>query len=157
MNIDLSRLNSNIDKKININDTITYTKDDFKGTDIISMEPVKLNGYICKNSLNNYEIHVSVNGKMMLPCAITLKPVPYEFNLKIDENLDEFGEFSEKSKNMLDISPIIWENILVDVPMKVVSQDFSNSKLEGDGWRFITTDMDNAVINPELEKLKDLL
>ena len=43
-------------------------------------------------------------------------------------------------ENLLDIFPIVWENILMEVPMRVVSSDVSDVPLEGNGWKFIKED-----------------
>ena len=96
---------------------------------------------------------------MVLPCAITLKPVDYPFSLVIDDEIEKLYENIEEKlinlQNTIDILPIIWENILMEIPMRVVSPNAKPEKLKGDGWQFVTEPRDN--VNPELEKLKDLL
>ena len=93
---------------------------------------------------------------MILPCSISLKPTKYPFSIEIDDDLSEFLEENlENNQNTIDIFPIIWENILMEIPLKVVNEDLSDVKKEGKGWKFITDKEER--INPELEKLKDLL
>ena len=81
---------------------------------------------------------------MVLACAITLKPVNYPFSIEISGEIEELMEnFDEKERNFqnsIDILPIIWENILMEIPMRVVSEEAKNSdiNLEGDGWKFVT-------------------
>ena len=70
--------------------------------------------------------------------------------------MEEINENSQKIENSIDIFPIIWENILMEIPMKVVSEKAKNLKLEGDGWKLIT-DEKKEEINPEFEKLNQLL
>jgi uncharacterized protein len=53
--------------------------------------------------------------------------------------------------------PIIWQNIVVEIPMKVVSPNLDNTKLKGDGWELLTEEEKMSEIDPRLEKLKDLL
>ena len=81
---------------------------------------------------------------MVLPCAVTLKPVNHDFNIKISDNLNELLSEIDKNikkvENLLDIFPIVWENILMEVPMRVVSSDVSDVPLEGNGWKFIKED-----------------
>ena len=67
---------------------------------------------------------------MILKDDITLEPVEYKFETEIEEIL-------EKSKNILDITDILWQNILVEIPSKVRSTD-EDINLEGDGWRIIS-------------------
>ena len=69
--------------------------------------------------------------------------------------MEEIDENHKKIENSIDILPIIWENILMEIPMKVTSPDAYSVKAEGEGWKFVTDEMDTK--NPALEKLKDLL
>ena len=159
MDIDITKLKSDIEDSINIDLTYSFTKKELEGTDLIELNNVKINGNISKDSINEYTIDVDVKGIMVLPCAITLDPVDYPFNVKISGNLEEMlQEINENSKNIensIDIFPIIWENILMEIPMKVVSEKAKNIKLEGDGWRLIT-DETRGNINPEFQKLSQL-
>lgn len=159
MDIDITKLKSDIEDSINIDLTYSFTKEELEGTDLIELNNVKINGNISKDSINEYTIDVDVKGIMALPCAITLDPVDYPFNVKISGNLEEMlqeiNENSKKIENSIDIFPIIWENILMEIPMKVVSEKAKNIKLEGDGWRLIT-DETRGNINPEFQKLSQL-
>lgn len=88
---------------------------------------------------------------MVLPCAITLKPVDYPFSIEFDKSLEEICEETtenlKKDENTLDILPIIWENILMEIPMKVVSKDANTSNLKGDGWEFVTNERKKQILN----------
>ena len=144
MHYDLIRLNNNIDKSIEVNEIYSFTLDELKGTDLLKLDDVKVEGEIIKNSLGNIELIVDVEGVMVLPCAITLKPVNYPFSIEISGELEElmenFDENERNFQNSIDILPIIWENILMEIPMRVVSEEAKNSnvKLEGEGWKFVT-------------------
>lgn len=159
MDIDITKLKSDIEDSINIDLTYSFTKEELEGTDLIELNNVKINGNISKDSINEYTIDVDVKGIMVLPCAITLDPVDYPFNVKISGNLEEMlqeiNENSKKIENSIDIFPIIWENILMEIPMKVVSEKAKDIKLEGDGWRLVTEE-DRGNINPEFQKLSQL-
>ena len=69
--------------------------------------------------------------------------------------LKEMDENSKKIINSIDILPIIWENILMEIPSKVTSPDADTAKLSGKGWKVVTDE--EKSVNPELAKLKDLL
>ena len=159
MEIDITRLKSDIDEFIDVDLDYSFSKEELDGTDLLELNNVKINGIISKDSLNEYSIDVNVKGTMVLPCAITLEPVNYPFNIKIsgnlEEMLEEINENSKKIENSIDIFPIIWENILMEIPMKVVSEKAKDIKLEGDGWRLIT-DEKREEINPEFAKLSQL-
>jgi len=140
---DIIRLNNNIIRSIEVNETYSFTKEELSGTDLLSLNDIKVEGEINKNSLGNIELNLYVEGVMVLPCAITLNPVNYPFSIQISGEIEELMEnFEEKDKNFknsIDILPIIWENILMEIPMRVVSEEAdSNIKLEGNGWKFVT-------------------
>ena len=79
-------------------------------------------------------------------------------NIQIDEIIDENSDNSlEIIQNSLDIFPIVWQNILVDVPLRVLAPDASDEPASGDGWRLITEDTNEEVIDPRLAKLKDYI
>lgn len=158
LQIDIANLHSGLEDFITIDEIYSFNKEMLKNTEIIELNDVKITGDITKNSLDEYIIDVVVTGTMVLPCALTLKPVNYNFGTEITGNLaqifEEFGENYENNQKTIDILPIIWENILMEIPIKVVSDDISDVKTKGDGWELIT---DEEVVNPSLAKLKDLL
>ena len=154
MKFDLTRLNNNIDKKIDVCLDYKFTKEELEVTELLDCD-INITGEISKNSLDDIILDLVVTGNMYLPCAITLNKTRYPFELNINGTLDELIENARNFTNTLDIFPIIWENILMEIPMKVVSKDANTSNLKGDGWEFVTNERKKT--NPELEKLKDLL
>ena len=161
MVIDLVRLNNNLVDRININESYSFNEEQLQNTEIKKLDGVSIIGYIEKDSLGDYNIFLTIKGIMVLPCSLTLKPVPYPFTIEIKGSLSEIlAEIDKKIKkveNTIDILPIIWENILMEIPMKVVSEDTKDLKLEGKGWKLITEEEEKKEVNPELSKLKDLL
>ena len=160
MKYDLVRLNNNIDKYISVSEVYSFTSDELSGTDLLKLDDVKINGEIFKNSLGNIELSLEVEGVMVMPCAITLKPVNYPFNIEISGEIEELMENIEENstnfQNSIDILPIIWENILMEIPMRVVSDEAENSDMtiEGEGWKFVTEEEEK--ISP-LSELMDML
>ena len=98
---------------------------------------------------------------MVLPCSVSLKPTDYDFSFEIDDNIaklyEELGKTLKNDENTIDIFPIIWENILMEIPIRIVNDDIHDVKMEGNGWKIITERTSDEEINPELAKLKDLL
>ena len=45
----------------------------------------------------------------------------------------------------------------MDVPLRVLAPDASDEPASGDGWRLITEDTNEEVIDPRLAKLKDYI
>ena len=149
MEIDLNELN--IKPQINIDTKVTFKEEDLKKAGILNMDKVHVKGEMFIN-LDEYILKLNISGKMVLPCNLTLEPVDYPFTIEIEENLNEIAK---KSKKTIDILPIIWENILMEIPMKVVSPKAKNMKTKGEGWELITDSEEKG--NNSLAKLKDLL
>ncbi len=158
MHVDISKLINGSKNYIEINSTCKIKEEVLKTTEIISISEVIVVGSI-KRVLDDLFLTLQIKGEMSLPCAVTLKPVLYPFNVDIEgdiyELFEEIGIFLKKSENTIDILPIIWENILMEIPIRVVSEEASRCTLSGDGWKVITKPDQKQSL--ELEKLKDLL
>ena len=159
MNFDLTRLRTGIDKKIIVDELYSFSEEDLKPTDVKELNNMHVEGEISLNALGEIYLSLEAKGNMIIPCAITLKPVDVPFDVIIEGDLSEFkdetSEISKNNINSIDILPIIWENILMEIPTRVVSPDADISNLSGDGWRVITDEEES--VNAELSKLNDLL
>ena len=60
--------------------------------------------------------------------------------------------FDKNYRNSIDIFPIIWENILMEIPMRVVSDEAKDYKIEGEGWKLVTEEEHSS----PFDELKDL-
>ena len=138
MKIDLFKLNNF--GSIDIDQDVSFTKDYYEKMDIRDIKDVHVNGSIKINFMDELECSLVVKGLFILPCAITLEDVPYEFSTEIDENLGNFNDFYDKNKNTLDILPFIWENIVSEVPIRVVKDGVSVNSMSGNGWELVSED-----------------
>ena len=153
MKIDLTKIIYENNYKVPVSGEIIIPKDLLKTTEIRSISPVKVSGFIY-NTEEEYELDINISGEMILGCARTLKDVKYPFNIDINEIIGENSDNSlEIKQNTLDIFPIVWQNILVDVPLRVLAPDAKEESLKGDGWRLITEDDKKETIDPRLEAL----
>jgi len=156
--VDVTRLNSGIVKEILVDMTYEFSDDNLSGTDILKIKDFKVFGKVKKNVLDDIYLELNISGIMVMPCAVTLKPVDHEFNVDIEgiysELLEETGENLKNSLNRLEIFPIIWENILLETPIRVVSDEAKDIELSGDGW---VLDKNNDVVsnNPFMSLLDD--
>ena len=134
MKIDLSSLYSGIDEYIEIDELLDIDPNYYENTDIINLSKLKVNGTISLDASNNIECNFKVKGSMILNDAISLDEVTYPFECEFIENLEDFDKNFE---NTLDIIPILWENIVLEVPLKFTKvKDLS--KFSGDGWKIIS-------------------
>ena len=143
-----------LDSKVNnisIDEEFTIPKEDYANTDIIDLQEVKVIGNLTYPSDDNLFLEADCSGIMKLNDSISLEPVDYKFSFKINENV---SEKLEKDKFSLDIISILWENIVLEIPIRY-SEVTDYKDLTGDGWRVISEDdvKDTNTNNP----FKDLL
>ena len=65
MNYNLIRLNNNIDKSIPINETYSFTQDELKGTDLLKLDDVKINGDSLDEKIVTDELIENVKAETM--------------------------------------------------------------------------------------------
>ncbi len=136
MKIDLNYLNRF--GKIDIDSDFILDESFYKNTDIRRLENLHVSGEINVDYDDDINFNINISGRMILPCAVTLVDVPYDFNTNIEENIGKFEEIYKNNKNSLEISPILWENIVLEIPIRVVSKDIKPSNTSGDGWELIS-------------------
>ncbi len=157
MKIELNNLKVNdrftYDDDIEI-DSAIYHNDAIKG-----LSNIHLNGYIYYNSAEILEIKLTLKGIMDLVDSVTLDKIKYPFTIEIDEeyslNDPYFKEYYEKEQNILDIIAILWENIVLEVPMRLTNA--KNTNMSGDGWQLGDKENLEDNIDPRLAKLAELL
>ena len=152
MTIDLFNLVVN-NKTINIDSDIIIPNEYLENSGIRRLNNIHFKGNIKKLVDDTYSLEGVLSGTMILADDITLEDYEYNFTSEIEENIEETSINLQKT---LDITDILWQNILIEVPSKVVNDKNKNIKLEGNGWRLISDDDLNNKNNP-LSELEDLL
>ena len=141
-------------KKINIDNEVNISEELLSTSTIRRLYNVHFNGYIDKLIDDTYELVGTISGTMIIPDDITLEDFEYNFTSEIEENIDETRINYQKS---IDITEDLWQNILVEIPLKAVNEKNKNIKLEGNGWRLISEeDLENTKNNP-LSSLEEML
>ena len=110
-------------------------------------------------------VDLSVDGEMIVPCTITLKPLSYEFETRLSEvfsfhepdDEDEVTIYVEGDE--IDFGPYILGAVLSEIPLNLKDPDLEHYP-EGDGWNVMTEEQyqkeKSEEIDPRLAKLKDL-
>lgn len=138
MKIDLFKLNNM--NYVEIDTDFTIDSEILQNTEIRDIKNAHISGNISIDYEDELVSDLSVTGVFVLPCALTLEDVDYEFEVKIEENLGKFNDFYNKNKNTLDILPFIWENIVSEVPIRVVKDGAKPQCLTGEGWELVSDD-----------------
>lgn len=134
--------------------------------DIREIDSVQVKG-MCTVDQDELIFTFTIEGMMVLPCARTLVDVEYPFKFNAtevfttaqnvsDEVVDD--NVHEVIGDVLDLTPFIKENIILESPLRVFSDE--KPLEEGDGWTYLTEEELKAEeaekIDPRLEKLKEL-
>lgn len=139
MQIDITKLLINQANSINFENQVIIPKEFLVGSRIDDLNNVTIKGNISLNEENELVIIANLKGTMVLKDDLTLEPVNYNFDTEIEENVIE-------QQNTLDLTDILWQNILVEIPSKVRSTD-EDIHLSGNGWRVISEDEYNKERN----------
>ena len=131
----------------------------YQSVGILDLKDLHVKGSVFINSLSMLVVDLTVTGIMVLPDSVTTDPIDYPFTSKIEEEYDindeNFLEYYQKTQNILDIMKILWENIVLEVPMRfTVTKD---AHLSGDGWSLGEDKNKDDQIDPRLAKLAELL
>lgn len=129
MKIDLRKLYSLA--SVDVDGTITFPEERLKSAGIIRLEDVSVHGKAIINYEDEIELNLDLSGKMYLPCAISLEEVEVPFATKIEEII---GENNINNNFYLDLSDILWENIVLEIPIKVVKEGVHLETSGGKGW-----------------------
>lgn len=133
MNVSLITLNTKNRVDFDENPDVSTLKDDR----ILSLEDIHVKGHIIDNGTDEYEVSMKITGLMNLKSSINSSPVPYKLDIDYDEFISDFVELYKNSSNTLDILPIIWENILLEIPIRAVNTSDEYEMKEGEGWEVL--------------------
>ena len=131
--IDLTNLYSNVVDSISLDGEYSIGKESITDSRILDLSKISVKGEISKD-LDDYQVKMNIKGDMTINDSVTLKPVKYPFDIDFDEKLSEIIENNEFS---LDINEILWQNIVLEVPLRfTIVEDYS--KIKGDGWKLVS-------------------
>ena len=139
MQIDITKLLNSYIYEQEVNGLIEIPQNLISSSLITELKNIQIDGELFLDEDDNLNLTGKLTGTMILRDDITLEPVEYNFDTNLEEIL-------EKKQNILDITDILWQNILVEIPSKVRSTD-EDINLEGDGWRVISEERFNQERN----------
>ena len=131
--VKLENTNNEIDEILDLSSFI-------EETDILKISDVIVTGDFEIYDQEEFVFYLNIKCTLTLPCAITLK----EVNVDLDIDTEETFSFKENEDShiidgiTIDLLPIIWSNIILEKPMRVLSEnaydnvDFENQEFEID-------------------------
>ena len=148
--IDLSNLHSFLVPNISIHEKFSFDEELYHHPEILKLSEIFVDGDIVVRDGQDAFVGL-IKGSMVLADSISLEEVSYPFEIDFDDYLPENYI---KNENTLDIFGFLWENIVLEVPLRFTKvQDLS--KYHGDGWRMIREDERKNESNPFLKLLND--
>lgn len=153
MKIDITELLKGTTINKNFEGSVEFLESDLEKTEIKEIKDVYVKGMITKVEDNVYTINFSMNGIMVLTDAVTLEDFEKSFKIE-DENDYEIGSYLKIEENLLDIYDVLWENVVLEVPLRVVKEE-KDVTMEGNGWSLNKKTESNSALS-QLSKLLDL-
>ena len=117
---------------------ITPDMSAYQNDNIKRLEDIRVKGYIIDNGTEEYEISMHITGYGIYKSAINLEDVKKKIDIEYSDFIKNLPDIYKKSANTLDILPIIWENILLEIPIRAVNSSDTFAKTQGDGWEIIS-------------------
>lgn len=134
MNINLIPLNT----KGRVDFDFIADLSNYKSENIIKCENIHVTGYILDNGTDDYEINLSITGNVITKSAINLSEVILPIDIKYSDFIKNLVGIYKNSANSLDILPIIWENILLEIPIRATNSNDAYEKTSGAGWEIVS-------------------
>ena len=151
-------LNKITEQGILIDTIISFDEEYLRVSEIKKLDNVHVSGRIYYSLTKEVIFAGNVNGNMTLVDCYSGDLIDYPFNINLDEILAHFSNEDEKMgkkpKNSLDLKEVLWENIVLEVPI-VVSKDNKVKTKKGEFWE--VRDENSKKDDPRLECFRTLL
>lgn len=151
-------LNKITEQGILIDTIISFDEEYLRVSEIKKLDNVHVSGRIYYSLTKEVIFAGNVNGNMTLVDGYSGDLIDYPFNIDLDEILTDFSNEDEKMvkkpKNSLDLKEVLWENIVLEVPI-VVSKDNKVKTKKGEFWE--VRDENSKKDDPRLECFRTLL
>ncbi len=112
-------------------DLVFDTKFDFSNqisnvNGLISISTAIVHGKCRAVDFGRYKFDLHIETLLELEDAWTLEPVPFKINLDVTEVFDQEDTDDDVriiEKNTVDLTDVVWENILLSIPMRIVKEE----------------------------------
>ena len=105
-----------------------FNFDEFVGqvNGLISIKDVNVSGKCRCIDYDRYKFDLHITALLELEDSWTLEPVPYQVELDVTEIFDKTETDEDVriiEKNTVDLKDVVWENILLAIPMRIVKDE----------------------------------
>ena len=134
-----------------INDTFNIPNTYFSNTKVRKLDNIKVEGKIYYNVEEKLYAEIEASGTMIILDDVSLDEVEYPFSFQYDDYIEENLINDE---NRLDLFEFLWENIVLEVPLKFTKVT-NLSEFHGDGWKLISEEESTWKNNPFSQLLEN--
>lgn len=130
--------------------------------EIRDVSPVKVTGKVDVSS-DKATFHLHLAGTLVLPCSRTLVDVEFPFDITTTEHFllqpSDFEvdqDLHEPQGEVIDLLPVIEENILLEIPMQIFAENPDEKKSapqSGKDWKVISELDKEEKVDPRLAGL----
>lgn len=144
-------LDFNLKDSYAIDDRFSIPNTYFLDTKVKKIDDIRVEGRIYYNIEGKLYAEIKVSGTMIILDDISLDEVEYPFSFEYDDYIEENLINDE---NRLDLFEFLWENIVLEVPLKFTKVT-NLSEFHGDGWKLMSEDEVSLENNPFHDLLKN--
>lgn len=149
MSIDITLLNQGLTDSLYIDSDFSL---DMTTDDIKELNSLHVSGDIRLDEIGDINLDLNLSGVMILSDKLTLDDIKYPFNCQIEEKIEKN---EENLSNTLDLSEVLWQNIVLEVPLGGFTEVKNLDEFKGDGWRLLSED-DLKKSNNPFDELKTM-
>ena len=147
----LMQIDLNFNDSYKLNEIVNIPKTYFENSSVKKLDNIKVEGKLYYDSEDNLYADVVISGNMVLADDISLEEVLYPFSIEYNDILDEN---LKNNQNTLDLFEFLWENIVLEVPLKF-TKVMNLSEFHGDGWKLVSEEENSLEHNPFSELLEN--
>ena len=147
----LMQIDLNFNDSYKLNEIVNIPKTYFENSSVKKLDNIKVEGKLYYDPEDNLYADVAISGNMVLADDISLEEVLYPFSIEYNDILDEN---LKNNQNTLDLFEFLWENIVLEVPLKFTKVT-NLSEFHGDGWKLISEEDRISSSNPFNDLLKN--
>ncbi|MDQ0217189.1 DUF177 domain-containing protein [Peribacillus cavernae] len=159
----ISQLQKIREKELQINETVDVSDIMERDKQIRDVSPIKVTGKADISS-SKVTFHLHLSGQLILPCSRTLVDVKYPIDIETTEifllktgdyDLDD-GEVTVVKGDVVDLIPVIKENVLLEIPIQVFCEDDDSEDAaprSGNDWAVVTEEESKQKVDPRLADL----
>ena len=147
----LMQIDLNFNDSYKLNEIVNIPKTYFENSSVKKLDNIKVEGKLYYDPEDNLYADVAISGNMVLADDISLEEVLYPFSIEYNDILDEN---LKNNQNTLDLFEFLWENIVIEVPLKFTKVT-NLSEFHGDGWKLVSEEENSLEHNPFSELLEN--